>query len=363
MNKKSLSYWTIFLLLPSLLLLPDVALAMSNRDTKPKYVFVVDVSGSMKKILPHLKIAVINFIAELPESTPVHLASFHEEGQVILSVSLNDATRPILRRELNNLSPSGQWTHFTAAVEAIQDINIDLSQVYTVLLFTDQLSDPKPGFKDIGIDEIASRLPNNLHLYIISSPEALASLGDVDSSGFVSTQTGLIGVAADLKSSKSILDRLKTIAAQTKIVEIIRPKPKLSTRKLLLLCLGGVMLLVAPILFQVFQRRALLRQGIAGGGWTITLENGSEHPREFIIYPNQVLGVGSAGTIKVDSLPPVAAQVSLDRKLLRLKPYADVAVNGSKVTMKTKLTHGDRVIIENRVHLVVKHMETCDGTS
>jgi hypothetical protein len=59
----------------------------------PHFVFMVDVSGSMRDILPNLDSAIIEFIDELPDSTYIHVATFHEKAKVVFAQELHDSSR------------------------------------------------------------------------------------------------------------------------------------------------------------------------------------------------------------------------------------------------------------------------------
>jgi len=324
-------------------------------SSKPAYILVLDTSGSMKPILPHLQSATIDFVSALPDSTPVHLATFHEKGKPILSGTLSDANRKVFRRALTSLHATGQWTHFSAAVEAIRSVEIDSSLHYKALIFTDQMGDPRPGFKDITINEIASHLPSNIEVFVISSAQVLSSIGTADSTGFIATASGATGVEVNLKSSRSIFERLKDIADRQNIAEAIRPRPQLPLQRMVLLSFGGLLLIAAPILLQMVRRKSFHDLAEARG-WVVTLTNEEKDSLKYIVYPKQRLIVGSEGTIKV------ASELVYDHSL-RFIPHSEAQINGKKAHRATSLTEGDRIAIENSIHLSVRQMEKSDGVA
>jgi hypothetical protein len=187
-----------------------------------QFVVIIDVSGSMHEILPNLKKATIKFTNELPDSTFIYVATFHEEANVVFAQELHDSSRIQLNAILNGLKAEGRWTHFATALKLIQDIAQDSLAQYKVLIFTDQLSDPRPGFTDINIGAFESHLPGNAKTFIISTPQALAQLGPLDSTGFIDTQTNVTGLEVDINSSDDILDKLRLITSEKGIPDITR---------------------------------------------------------------------------------------------------------------------------------------------
>jgi len=349
---KSRSYYRLVVILLALNSLDVSGQETTRHNHQPSYVFIIDVSGSMKPILRALKDAASTFVATLPDSSEVILSTFHEQSKVLFSDRLNASTRDEFRRIMSQLTAKGKWTHFAAALEALQQIRKDPLHRYVALVFTDQLSDPRPSFKDIGLDELRVGVPKNIDLFVISSPEALASIGTVDSTGFVRSDSGARGAAVDLRSSSSILERLHAIATEYDLSEALRPRRRLPIAKLIMLSVGGVLLVTTPILVQAVCRRRFVT-GTQATSWSIMLESDSTGTQEFVIYPNRRLAVGSAGEIRVPSLPPVAVEFICD-KSLKLKLHAETVLNGKTVTRGVVLKNGDRVDIEESVHLVVR---------
>jgi hypothetical protein len=223
------------------------------------------------------------------------------------------------------------------------------------LIFTDQLSDPRPGFADINIDAFESHLSGNVKTFIISSPQALAQFGSPDSTGFIDTQTNVTGVGVDINSSDDILDKLRLITSEKGIPDFIQPQAKWPITKIMLIAVPGLLLIIIPLLFQIIRQRSILKIQNTKS-WKISVDNDFSSAMEFPIYTDQKLTIGSTATIKITSLPPIAAEFSLSQNRPTIKPFVNVEVNGNPVKKSMILRDGDKISIEG-TQLTIKCVE------
>jgi hypothetical protein len=310
-------------------------------------ILVIDTSGSMMSVLPAIQGASLEFIDGLSDSAFVFLGSFHEKNELRFSGPLSPVNRQRLSESIKSLAPVGQWTHFRAAADLLQKLELDSSRHYSLLLFTDQLSDPRPGFDDIDLVEFQSTIPSFIDTYIISSPEVLKTFSISDSLGKTQIDSSLTGIAVDLTSSQNIFEQMQSIFEGQILRQAIKPKPRLSWFKLGLLFSLGVSILALPIFYQSMQKRRF-NIFVARPLWQIEARLNDRIIADKILHDGEQTTIGSDGDVNIKELPPLAAKITYD-KHVKANLYVEAKLNGRQIKGKVKLTNADKVYLEDHI--------------
>ena len=122
-----------------------------------QYIFVIDVSGSMRKsgLSERVKSELNRYIKDLDRGTRVIVFSFGSEVQIVderVIESPRDVTE--IQTQINRLRFRDQWTWMTKAFEVIFRRIEDLRRAYPedpiyVYIFTDGNNDPPPAYRDM----------------------------------------------------------------------------------------------------------------------------------------------------------------------------------------------------------------------
>lgn len=142
------------------------------------YIFVVDMSGSMRTYWPHVKESIIKVIEVLPDGDYVSILGFDAScSQIIIPRKITNTSKQQLIKEVNLINrPSGAYTDLWESTDKVLDeINRpESNRINFVYYFTDFINDPPNDTKWKNTDE--TRLIKQKYTNFIDNNKKLIKL-------------------------------------------------------------------------------------------------------------------------------------------------------------------------------------------
>jgi hypothetical protein len=363
----------------------------------------LDTSGSMRRHgFEEAKRILIQQIEAARPGDVLYVESFDISDKLLGRVAVGEDGSPDIKLELiakvRSLKAKGQWTNLDLPVKAGKALLLEerVPGARRLVILSDGLSDPAPGFEKMDLQKIAAIVPQSLgfSLYLISLPEDLSSLFQmpVQESVVISAPEAphIKGVPlqqfSEEKFGKAVKVIEEDVAAPTPppvpVIPVVmaqedlppptanvssipleegvvgvsqgtRVDPSPATSWPLPWLIGSVILAVIGAVPLWRQRKGHQKRHT----FTLDLKEGEAETRQFALAwgENMKKTVGPRGDVPLGGpeLPAMVLTLLWSKGQLWLTPLDRITVNGHSITTKTPLAVGDRIGVREHVRITI----------
>ncbi len=367
MHISKLRFWSPALLL--FLCFPP----LSQADV---FVYWLDTSGSMRHHgFEEAKAVLIREVEAAHSGDVLFIGTFDTSDRLLGRLAVGEDGSPDAKADLiakiQGLKADGKWTNLDMPVKSAKAMLLEerAPGVRRIMILSDGLSDPAPGFEKIDLEKISEMVPQKLgfSLYLIGLPEDIAGLfqAQPEGSGVVTAPEAphIKGIALKEFTRERIEEGVKIAKEDppTPSGDSVPPSPSEEAVKepstpfpLSLFLLGAGLLLVVGSATWWMGRNGEAKPH----QFTLEVREGNEETKRFALAfgpRTRKKTIGPRGDIPLhDSvLPPVVFSLLWEKGRLWLIPQDSITMNSRPVTAKTAVSPGDLIGVRESVKIVV----------
>lgn len=355
-------------------------------------VFFLDTSGSMRGHgFEEAKEALIHRVEAAEPGDVLYVGRFDVSealvGRLAVAEHGSEQEKQALIDRIEDLEANGEWTNLDLPVKAGKALLLEERAPGTrrIVILSDGLSDPAPGFEPVDLATMAEILPQRLgvSLYLIGLPGDIAGLFQVDTgrSPIVHSpdEPHIKGIPVAAFTSAGIQQGLD-ISQADPVEQPLTPEPSSGSTANLDWLHGFAGAVVSALLvpgdfapevpFLPLAALAAVVAGIVGTlVWMrhrprlvrrLALEvretgQAQAHMVEIRLQDGDSTTVGPRGDVVVGSKDPtpVFFTIRFRKGRLLLIPQDRVTVNGDPVDTATSVTPGDAINVRDMVHIIL----------
>lgn len=340
-------------------------------------VYLLDSSGSMRSHgFEEAKDVLIQEVEAARAGDVIYVGSFDVSERLLGRVAVGEDDSPEAKAELvskiRHLRANGKWTNLDLPVKAGKALLLEerVPGTRKIVILSDGLSDPAPGFEKVDLQKMAEMIPHRLgfSIYMLGLP--------ADVAGFFGTSPEVSEVvsapqAPHIKGIPLTDFTRERIEKGVKIVREDNPAPPSNSPSppkepgkkspapfpIVYFLAGSMLLLViGGATWRIGRRNRM-------GFYEISLEvqEGKEESKRFDLMFSSGMkkSVGRNGDVPLqdDALPPVAFTLLYENERIWLIPQDSVALNTKAVTAKAAVAPGDLITVRGSTRIAINERE------